>query len=406
MKRFGIGLCVLVLAVLLTAPAMADNIVPYASMRLGTFWSDYEFNDAAHGYTTKDSDSDLNFDIARIARFGAKGQVGDIYGVVELGWEGCENRAGFDMTKGGGYDTAIQGAGTRPYYNRDVYGRLLYVKWDFGPGNLTAGQDYTPSTYPSLQQAPGIFDLQNGFIGTGCLWDRRWPQLKVELDNGFYAAAVQTFDGIGPDGFWAEPGQRDGYATVLRNGDVDVTIPKLFAGYAYKQEGLYLELGAGYNTYKYNDKALGGNFDDSIDSYMVFLKGACPVGPVDVKFAAHYGENLHDFGILGRHGNGFARILPNGDIEDATCYGGYIQGAMKVGNLTPAIGVGYASDESDDDVNDNADEKLSAFVQCKIPIAGTFWMVPEFTYTDGMDNAAGNEDPDEYHVGILWQADF
>jgi hypothetical protein len=77
-----------------------------------------------------------------------------------------------------------------------------------------------------------------------------------------------------------------------------------------------------------------------------------------------------------------------------------------MGDLTPAIGVGYASDESDDDVNDEADEKLGVFVQCKIPIADSFWIVPEVTYWDGMDDAAGNEDTDELHVGILWQADF
>ncbi|MDY6953166.1 MAG: hypothetical protein SWE60_16790 [Thermodesulfobacteriota bacterium] len=396
MKRFGIGLCVLALAVFFAAPAMADGITPYASMRLGTFWSSYDFNDDAHGYTLDDDDEDLNLDIARIARFGAKGQVGDIYGVVELGWEGCENKAGKDMTAGQ----------RRPYYNRDVYGRLLYVKWDFGAGDLIVGQDYTPPTYPSAQQAPGVFDIQNGFIGTGCLWDRRWPQIKVKLDSGLYFAAVQTYDGLGPDGFWAEPGARDQYATVERGGDSDVTIPKLFAGYAYKQDGLFLELGAGYNTYDYNDEAVGGTFDDSIDSYIVFLKGACPMGPMDLKFAAHYGQNLHDFGILGRHTNGYARILPNGDIEDATCYGGFLQGAFKMGDMTPAIGVGYASDESDDTANDEADEKLGVFVQCKIPIAGSFWMVPEVTYWDGMDDAAGNEDTDELHIGILWQANF
>jgi len=122
-----------------------------------------------------------------------------------------------------------------------------------------------------------------------------------------------------------------------------------------------------------------------------------------VKFAAHYGQNLADFGILGRGGR--ALLDADGDVEDADCYGGYIQGAMKVGNLTPAIGVGYAADDNDV-AGDDPDEKLSAFVQCKIPIAGTFWMVPEFTYTDGMDDAAGNEDVDEYHIGILWQADF
>ncbi|HID29668.1 MAG TPA: hypothetical protein EYP19_06630, partial [Desulfobacterales bacterium] len=189
MKKIAVSLLVLTLGMLLAVSAMAQ-ITPYASMRFGTFWSHTEANT-----TGAQDDDDLNMDIARIARFGAKGQVGDIYGVVELGWDGCENKAGYDMTKGEG----------RPYYNRDVYGRLLYGKWDFGPGCLTVGQDYTPPTYPSAQQAPGIFDIQNGFIGVGCLWDRRWPQLKVNMENGLYVVAAQTFDGIGPDGTWTQP---------------------------------------------------------------------------------------------------------------------------------------------------------------------------------------------------------
>ena len=391
MKKIAVSLLVLTLAVLLAIPAMADSITPYASMRLGTFWSHIESNT-----TGVDDDDDLNMDIARIARFGAKGQVGDIYGVVELGYDGCENRAGFDMTAGG----------TRGYYNRQIYSRLLYGKYCFGGGTLLVGQDYTPPTYPSSQQGPGIvgqsFDLQNGFIGVGCLWDRRWPQLKVTLDNGFYVCAAQTYDHALVGGNWA------GTAPVgaTAGGDFDVSLPKMFVGFDYKAEGLYLGPGVGYNTYNYDDTAVGGTFDDDISSYVVFLKGKADLGAVDLKFAAHYGTNLTDFGMLGRT-NSSAQLDADGDVEDAKCYGGYVQGSFLLDPATLTVGCGYSSSTNDaNDTTDEADELIGYFAQVKIPMNANFFIVPEITYWDGKDNAAGNEDNDTYHVGVLWQMDF
>ena len=82
MKKLAIGLLALTLAVVLAAPAMAEGITPYASMRLGTYWTSVDFNDYTNAWTTDNDDSSLMIDIADISRFGAKGQVGDIYGVL------------------------------------------------------------------------------------------------------------------------------------------------------------------------------------------------------------------------------------------------------------------------------------------------------------------------------------
>ena len=75
--------------------------------------------------------------------------------------------------------------------------------------------------------------------------------------------------------------------------------------------------------------------------------------------------------------------------------------------VTLAAGVGYASDQNDaDPAADEDDEKIGVFVQAKYPITEAFFIVPEVTYWDGRDDAAGNEDVDSWHVGILWQANF
>jgi hypothetical protein len=351
-------------------------------------------------------------DLADISRFGARGQVGDIYGVVELGLRGTENSAGFTSS----YKTSV---GYRPWYDRQVYHRLLYGKWDFGSGNLIVGQDYTPSTFPSAQQGPGIpevgFDLQNGFIGVGCMWDWRWPQIKVVLDNGLTLAAAQTFAGqiTGFSVFTPsyKPGVLGGNTLFplaqTPGGDYDVVLPKLFIAWDVKGEGWYLGPGFGYNQYRYdNTNVAGGTFDDDVTSYIAFLKGTWDPGPVGFRFAVHYGQNLSDFGIAGRSSASFAWYdSATGNLEDATCWGGYLQASFKVDPTTISLGWGYSSDENDL-AGPEADEKMGIFVNCKIPIAETFFIVPEFDWWDGMDNAKGEEDADFWHLGILWQMDF
>lgn len=383
MKEISMSILALTLAVLLATPAMAaTTIEPYASMRMGVYWSHVSPNQDG-----VDDDDDLNMDLADISRFGAKGQVGDIYGVAELGMRGSKNDAGYGVSS------------SVPYYNRQVYTRLLYGKWDFGSGNLIVGQDYTPITFPSAQQAPGIFNLQNGFISTGCMWDRRWPQVKVMLDNGLILAAVEAYAGTGVSGIEAPP------AGTVAGGDYDVTVPKLYIAYDFKREGIYLSPGFGYNTYHYDDRNMGGTFDDEINSYVIYLKGKWDPGAVAFQFAGHYGQNINDFGILGRPAAAGAVVDATNEVQDATSYGGYIQVAFKVDPTTISLGWGYANDENDA-LGPEADEKMGVFVNCKVPVADTFFVTPEFSWWDGMDNAMGVEDADSWHLGMTMQMDF
>ncbi len=389
MKKFGICLLALTMAVLLAAPAMAASITPYGSMRLGTYWVNNDFNDYNPAWTDEDDDSSLMIDIATISRFGAKGKAGDIYGQVELGLKGVQNQVG--------YTTGSLG----------VYTRLLYGKWDFGGGTLLVGQDYTPVTYTSSQQGIGVFDdvnsqsydLQNAFIGAGCLWDSRRPQIRLNLDNGFYVAAIQTQDGTPQN--------------AVANGDIDVILPKMVVGFNFKTEGLYLGPGFAYNSYNYDDGVAGG-FDDDITSWFLFLHGKVDLGAVALKFTGHYGENLGDYGIAGRDNpygpafNASKAVVVGADVEDATCLGGWVQAAFALDPGTLTLGWGYSSSENDDLVAgvDEADEMMGYFVNYKIPITDNFSVTPEFDYWDGMENAAGTDDPDHWALGATWQIDF
>jgi hypothetical protein len=395
MKKFGICLIALTLAVLLAAPAMADSITPYASMRLGTYWIDHDFQDAGASWTDDDDDAGYFEQLATISRFGAKGQVGDIFGHAELGIIA-------DTT-----DTEYTASGNR------VYTRLLYGKWDFGSGSLTIGQDYTPVTWTSSQQGPGVFDdhnsqsydLQNAFIGAGALWDSRRPQIRVNLDNGLYLAVIQTEDHNEPVGLGA-PGT---------NVDLDVEIPKIALGWDYKAEGIHLRPGFAYNTFSM-EEAGPGTFDENIDAWLLHLHGKVNVGSTTLKGTVHYGENLWNYGISGRANPwdpginaASAQVDSDGDIEDAECWGGFIEAAIPLDPYTLTLGWGYSSSEVDVDtapLNDNADELMGYFVNVKIPIADSFSATPEIGFWDGMEDSAGEDDPDHWYVGVTWQMDF
>ncbi|MBN2033342.1 MAG: porin [Deltaproteobacteria bacterium] len=402
MKKFAIILLALGLVAAFTLPAMAE-IKPYGSMRLGIFWENHDYDNNAYnpGWTNDNDDSGIMMDISDISRFGAKGTVGEIFGHIELGLIGQENATGY----------------TAAMDNLEVYTRLIYGTWDFGGGTLTVGQDYTPITFISNQEGPGIFDdnnvqsydLQNAFIGVGCLWDSRVPQIRLNLDNGLYVMIAQPDD--------PEPAG----AGRTAGGDRDANLPKMMVGYDYKAEGLFISPGLAYQTIDYNDKAVGGSFDDDITAWIAFVKATLDLGAVNFKLAAHYGENLANYAISGRTNpyNGgvnaaAAYVKPDYSVEDAECWGGFIQAAFPIDPYTLRLGWGYSSSQVDnigdpdgDGLNNtNEDELMGFFVNLKIPITDNFSATPEFDYWDGMKNEENQDDPDHWYLGILWQMDF
>jgi len=358
MKKIAISLLALTLAVFLAAPAMAE-FNPYASVRLGTFWQNVDPNEVG-----VDDDSDLVMPLGNFSRFGAKFQTGDISGHVELGLKGDAEA---------------------------VYHRLLYGKWDFGGGTLLVGQDYNPYTQISAQIAPravggNLTDLENYFIGYGALWDSRQPQIRLNMENGFYASLIQPEAEVDPA------------------VDTDVTLPKICVGYKFDLEGVSLNPGFAYNTVEYEIDAL--DWSEDIDSYLLYVNGKTALGAADLKFSLHYGQNLGDFGLWNRGDTAYAHVdLATGDVEDSDCYGGYIQAAFKLDPATITIGYGYVQAENDL-AGDDADEQSSYFINAKYPIADTFFVVPEFSMYDGMEDEDGNDDPDMWTLGLMWQMDF
>ncbi len=85
--------------------------------------------------------------------------------------------------------------------------------------------------------------------------------------------------------------------------------------------------------------------------------------------------------------------------------GGYVQAAVKVDPATIALGCGYTQSENDV-LGNEEDEQMSYFVNAKIPMSDTFFVVPEFSYYDAMEDAMGNDEPEAWYLGLKWQMDF
>ena len=363
MKKFGVSLLAVSLVVLFAIPALAE-FDPYGSARVGVFWGDVEYNDPADT-----DDADLHIPFGDFSNFGAKFTTGDLHGHVQLALEGDEDGNAVEL-------------------------ELLYGTWDFGGGTLLVGQDHTPYTLVSAQVAPGApgmhYDLDNGFIGAGALWDGYQPQITMELASGLYVSLIQPeWNDDGPEG-------------ALAGGDADVTLPKICVGFEHETEGLSVNGGVAYNTYDYEI----GTFDESVDSYLIYVGGTAALGVVDLQWNLHYGQNLGDFGLVDREDAAVAAVDPaTGDLEDSDGYGGYLQIAFNVDPATIALGCGYVQSEYDVSGAEE-DEQMSYFVNAKIPMADTFFVVPEFSYYDGMEDAMGNDEPEAWYLGLKCQMDF
>ena len=367
MKKTATILLSLTLALFLAVPAMAD-FDPYGSVRVSTFWDQYEPD-------VGDDDGDVWIELHDISRFGAKFKTGDLGGRVEFGLRGSGN-----------------------FGNNGVYTRLLYGTWDFGGGTLLVGQDYPAYTLTSEQVAPrtrptsgthplsNSVDGENIMIGYGALWEARNVEIELKLDNGFY---VELF--------------RPATGNIVSTDD-DTTLPKIVVGYeADMAENLHLNVGCAYNSYEVNNPFIG---EEDIDSYMIYLGGKAALGMVDLRWNLHYGQNLTDFGLWNREEAAAAQVdFANLDIEDSDCWGGFVQAAVKVDPATITVGYGYVQSENDVLGNDT-DAQQTYFAQCKVPIAETFFVVPEFSFYDGMDDAMGVEEDDEWALGMMWRMDF
>jgi len=323
-------------------PAMAAETSFYGSARLATFYNNI---DNAAGESTTGFDEHLQGN----SRFGANFKNGDFGGKVE--------------------------------YGTGVNLRLLYGTWNFGSGKLLVGQDYNRYWMGSNQ----VHGDDNGNIGYGAQWDGRQPQIRVDMNNGFYLAAIQ------PNGNVAN-GNQDNVSDVLGK---ESYLPKLNLGYAGKAGSFSYNVGVVGQFYK--DKTVA--IDENVTALMGYFNGTAAFGSTSLMFSTSYGTNVGNMGFSGR----MAKVSD----DNVSGFEGQLQLSQKLSDTMSAnVGVGYTYDKSGAD-GAKADDKMLIFANMPVKLAKYVTLVPEISYYDQLSEVgSADSDAKNWAVGAKWQIDF
>ena len=250
--------------------------------------------------------------------------------------------------------------------------RVLKGVYAFDGGKLTIGQTYTPYTFFSEQ----VHGADNDFIGYGATYEGRRPLIAVEFDNGF--------------GIWAI--KNEGMDSSATANATDADLPKLALSYKGKAGNFAYGANAAYQTYTADPDGA----DVDADSYLLTFNGVVDLNPAAISFNLAYGQNAAEFGI--------GQEAMVGD-EDTDFMAGFVQLAFKADDSnTIRLGVGYA--EEDSDAFAQTEKRMSYFIHDQYTIAPGFFVVPEISFYDGMDDADGSDGEESMHIGAKWQINF
>ena len=382
-------------------PVMAQDKAEWSFYGSARMWTAYVWTDfktpagllGTPGIPGFD-DNELVWDLQSNSRFGANVRFGDVGGRIEYGHTG---------DPGG-----------------NVTNRLIYGTWNFGPGTLLIGQDYTPLFFPISDQC-GLIGGDCGLIFWGAVYTGRVPQAKLTMGglkiglmkpNRVQKLPLATPDSVGiVGGIPAIVPGTPGFSAV----DTDATLPEIEVSYTFNLGPAALMLGGAYKTYDIRGiTAAGVEWDDSVDSWLLNAAARTNFGPLYVNASLAYGQNIGDYGltadILGAVKS--AVFVPaTQSIEDADT----ILGALIVGfRMTDAIkfegGIGYMSGDRSVGGIETEQTVMSYYLQMAWSPAKNVFIVPELGWADYGDlEVTGQPDRDlgsAKYFGIKWQINF
>ena len=323
-------------------PAMAETTL-YGSARMATFYNMVDTK-AASGKT-----AGIDEHLQGNSRFGANFSNDAVGGKVEFG-------------------TAVNT-------------RLLYGTYNFGSGKLTVGQDYN-SYYTFVAQTHGD---DNGFNGFGSLWDGRIAQLRVNLNNGLYFAAISPNGNVN--------NSNTEIVTASNPRATKLYLPKLNVGYAGKAGAVSYNVGVVGQTFK--DVAA----DEQVNALLGYVNGKAGFGATTLMASLSYAQNAGNMGFLGR------QSFNTTSKKDAKGFEGYVQLTQKLSDTVSAnAGLGYVTDKTSGDAK--ADDKMAIFVNAPITLAKNVYITPEISYYDNMKSKTGATESKTTAVGAQFRIDF
>jgi hypothetical protein len=292
--------------------------------------------------------------------------------------------------------------------------RLMNGTWNFGPGTLLVGQDYTPGdtiistsigTLPSTIPAnPGIvagtfahratdpiMDGEGNALQIGSMYTSRIPQIKLTFD-GFQVAFIQPST-VGSQGIYT---------------DIDTTFPKIEMSYKFATDVFSVRPYAGYNTVDFSDPATDN--DVSIDSYIYGVTFGVNMGPAYIKGNVFGAQNSGNYG-RSNVSNYDTAVITGVNTDDSDEYGGIILVGFKLNDMFK-FEAGYAMDKSKRDVLgiESENDPSHYYINATITMAPGVFIVPEYGKFDFGDNEVSGAVPvnrgDCSYFGAKWQINF
>jgi len=368
-----------IFAVLLfVAPAMAADWSFYGSQRIATWYTDRDYGDGT--VNGQDDDQATQWYFQGNSRLGAKVKADKVTGQIELALG-----AGGD-----GGDTSVAT-------------RRAYGVWKFSDyGWLKVGKDYSPVTDFISNQ---WYNADNDLLGEGNFYGRRPAGLTLglgEFELAFLATSYGTDVGTTTNGINGAAG----------SGDPDSYFPRLEASYNLKLGPGYIKPFAGFQYYTVESNGIGAVTDDlDVYSYVVGVSTSWNIGAFSIGGQVSYGMN--EGNVTGWSTGANARTsssayLNNGDdIKDVyTTQALLVLGLKFSDTLRFEAGAGYRNDDADDVQGVKKDELWAAYLQAMITMAPGVFLCPEVGYYDYMDDAAGDDQGNQWYVGAKWQIDF
>lgn len=343
MKKLLIMLAVFFLA----APTMAADWNFYGSVRMSTFYTDWDPDDGTEG------DKDIYWRQQGNSRIGASVWVND------------HISGGFEM-------------GASDFNKRKLFGTYTF---DNG-SDLLIGQTYPPTS--SYFYSNNVFFEDFNLLGAGQFYTSRQAMIQWS-GAGFRLALV-------------EPSTRANTADPT-----DVVLPKIEASYGFKADNWFVDIFGGYNSFDVE----GATQDTDVTSYVLGLGGGVNIGGFFINLGGHWGLNLGNYGAIRLDILDTFKNVAD-DIDNEGFGGLAVIGYNISDRLTVEAGYGYVNYELDVDGADG-DSMQWTYLNIVINIAPNFIIVPEVgRYKSDFETEADGSDfsGNVTYIGAKWQINF
>jgi hypothetical protein len=382
MKKLIVILAVIAMVGAFTATAMAD-VSLYGSARFRTYYATVD-----NGVAGAESDSDLEWRMGHLTRFGANFKADKITGKFEM-----DARAG-----GTGATGNIESdSGASRLGNMRL--RHLWGQYDFGAGKLLIGQTW------SLYELPvsGINYYSGGLQPYGGMSYDVARTSQIRLTFGDFKVAF-----LPPDTSKTVPGGTN----TIAYSEVNTTFPKVEVAYDLKMDAFALNFMGGWQTYEvedYNQAAnTGTKGTEDVTSYVLGVRGKANFGPGYAGLGLTYRVNGNNYGAWTKSTHE-SPIFQGNDLKDATAFGVVAALGWKLNDMFTIEGSYSMLNTEVDTTLDNEDDASVWGVIGKITLAPGVYVIPELIFQDNKDkkdNGVSTEQGDATIFGVFWRIDF